>query len=92
MRRTIALKRLVGLDPTPTGIGSHQRTVHECTACGTEFDAAATTCGECDSQLFRERTTTPRARFNLAFVIVVTGFAIAHNLLVGEYPKEGPGA
>ena len=88
MKRTVALKRLVGLDPTPTGIGSRQRTVHECTFCSAEFDTAATTCPECDSQLFHERTTAPRARFNLAFVIVVTGFAIAYNVLTGEYPKE----
>lgn len=88
MERTVALKRLVGLDPTPTGIGSHQRTVHECTVCGAAFDTATTTCPACSSQLFRERTTTPRATFNLLFVIVLTGFAIAYNVLTGEYPKE----
>lgn len=92
MDRTVTLKRLIGLDPTPSGIGSHERTVHECTVCGTEFDTADTTCQQCDGQLFRDRTTTPNATFNLLFVLVTTGFAIAYNILTGQYPKEGPAA
>ena len=85
-------KRLVGLDPTPTGIGSHQRTVNECTVCGTEFDVERSTCPNCESQLLRRKTTTPRARFNLAFAVVTAGLATAYNLVTGKYPKEGPGA
>lgn len=92
MKRTITLKKLVGLDPTPTGIGSQQRTVHECTFCETEFDTSETICPECGSQTFRNKTTTPNAELNLLFVLVVTGFAIAYNILTGEYPKEGPAA
>ncbi|PSP88312.1 hypothetical protein BRC90_07830 [Halobacteriales archaeon QS_4_69_34] len=92
MERTIALKRLVGLDPTTTGSGSHQRTSHECTVCRTEFDTAATTCPQCGSHLARERTITPHARFNLLFMVVVAGFAVAYNVLTGQYPKEGPAA
>lgn len=90
MERTVKLKKLVGLDPTPTGIGSEKRTVHECRSCGTEFDTAATTCPRCDSQLFRDKTTTPDATVNLLFVLTMTGFAIAYNVLSGNYPKEGP--
>ncbi|RRJ31491.1 hypothetical protein [Halocatena pleomorpha] len=92
MDRTITLKRLFGLDPTPVGIGSHERTVHECTVCRTEFDTAETICPECESQLFRRKTTTPNARFNLLFVMVLAGFAIVYNIITGEYPREGPAA
>lgn len=92
MKRTVRLKKLVGLDPTPTGIGSTQRTVHECTFCETEFDTSETTCPECGSGTVRNKETTPNAKFNLLFVLVVTGFAIAYNILTGNYPKEGPAA
>ncbi|RJT03317.1 hypothetical protein [Halococcus sp. IIIV-5B] len=92
MSWTVKAKRLVGLDPTPTGIGSHQRTVHECTVCGTEFDVEGSTCPNCGSHLLREKTTTPRAGFNLAFAVVTAGLAVAYNVLTGNYPKEGPGA
>lgn len=92
MERTVTLKMLVGLDPTTTGIGSHQRTVHACTYCRTEFDTSNTTCPECGSQTVRSKTTTPNATFNLLFVLVVTGFTIAYNILTGEYPREGPAA
>jgi DNA-directed RNA polymerase subunit RPC12/RpoP len=88
MERTVKLKRLLGLDPSPTGIGSTERTVHVCRVCGTEFDTTDAICPECDSQIFREKTTTPNARFNLLFVLVMAGFAIAYNILTGEYPKE----
>lgn len=92
MDRTVTLKKLVGLDPTTTGIGSHQRTAHECTVCGTTFDTADTTCPQCGSGTFRNKETTPRATFNLLFVVVVTGFAIAYNVLTGNFPREGPAA
>ena len=92
MERTVILKKLVGLDPTPTGIGSHQRTAHECTVCETVFDTSATTCPECGSGTVRSKETTPRATFNLLFVIVLTGFAITYNLLTGNSPREGPAA
>lgn len=88
MERTVKLKELVGLEPVPTGIGSHHRTTHECTVCGTAFDTSRSLCPQCDSQLFREKTTTPNATFNLLFVVVVAGFAIAYNVLTGQYPKE----
>ncbi|UPM45161.1 hypothetical protein [Halocatena salina] len=92
MDRTITLKRLVGLDPTPVGIGSHKRTVHECTVCKTEFDTSGTICPQCESQLFRRKQITPNARFNLLFVLVMAGFAIVSNIITEEYPKEGPAA
>lgn len=92
MRRTVLFKRLFGIDPGPTGIDSEKRTVHECRICNTEFDTSASMCPECDSQLFREKTTTQNAEFNLLFVIVMTGFAIAYNILTGQYPKGGPAA
>lgn len=92
MERTIALKKLVGLTPTPTGIGSRQRTVHECTVCRTEFDTEETTCPQCGSHTFRNKEMTPNATFNLLFVLTVTGFAIVYNILTGRYPKGGPGA
>lgn len=86
------LKRLFGSNPTPVGIGSHERTVHECTVCGTEFDTSDTTCPQCESQIYRNKTSTPHALFNLLFVVVIAGFAIVYNILAGEYPKEGPAA
>lgn len=92
MDRTVTLKRLLGLDPTPTGIGSHDRTVHECTVCGTEFDTSETICPQCESQIYRNKARTPHALFNLLFVVIIAGFAIAYNIVVGEYPKEGPAA
>jgi DNA-directed RNA polymerase subunit RPC12/RpoP len=92
MERTVALKKLLSINAGPTGIGSTQRTVHECTVCGTEFTTADSTCPQCNSQLFREKTTTPNAEFNLLFVIVLTGFAMAYNILSGQYPKGGPAA
>jgi uncharacterized paraquat-inducible protein A len=92
MERTIALKKLVGLDPIPTGIGSRQRIAHECTVCRTEFDTEETTCPQCGSHMFRTKETTPNATFNLLFVLVVTGFAIGYNIATGNYPKRGPGA
>ncbi|HET7323497.1 MAG TPA: hypothetical protein VFJ06_04125 [Halococcus sp.] len=92
MERTVKLKQLVGLDPTPTGIGSTQRTTHECTVCGTEFHTSRRICPQCNSQLFRDKTTTQNAKFNLLFVIVLTGFAMAYNILTGNYPRRGPAA
>jgi uncharacterized paraquat-inducible protein A len=92
MERTVLVKRLFGISAGPTGIDSEKRTVHECRVCNTEFDTSASTCPECDSQLFRTKTTTPNAEFNLLLVFVITGFAIAYNILTGQYPKEGPAA
>lgn len=92
MKHTVQAKRLFGISTGPTGIDSDKRTVHECTVCGTEFHTSDSTCPQCDSQLFRERTTTQNAEFDLLFVIVLTGFAIAYNILTGQYPKEGPAA
>lgn len=92
MERTVALKELFGINAGPTGIDADKRTVNECTVCGTEFPNSDSPCPQCDSQLFREKTTTPNAEFNLLFVIVLTGFAMAYNILTGQYPKEGPAA
>lgn len=92
MKYTVLVKRLFGISDGPTGIDSHKRTVHECRICDTEFSTSASTCPECDSKIFRTKTTTPDAAFNLLFVIVITGFAIAYNILTGQYPKEGPAA
>ena len=88
MKGTVRLKRLVGLDPTPTGVGSHQRTDHECTVCGTTFDTARTSCPDCGSDLFRTKTTTLNALFNLLFAVTMAGLGIVYNVLTGEYPKE----
>ena len=89
MERTVTLKKLLGINAGSTGIDSKKRTVHECRICRTEFDTADTTCPRCGSQIFRDKTTTPNATFNLLFVLVITGFAIAYNILSGNYPKEG---
>lgn len=88
MERTVILKKLVGLDPTITGIGSYQRTVHECTFCETKFDTSETVCPECGGQTFRSKTTTSNAEFNLLFILVTTGFVITFNVLKEMYSKE----
>jgi|GEM_PF-4230516 len=88
MKWTIRAKRLVGLDPVPVGVGSHQRIDHECTVCGTTFEVGRTACPECGSDTFRTKTTTPNALFNLFFAVMMAGFGIAYNILTGEYPKE----
>lgn len=88
MERTMTLKRLFGLDLTPIGIGSDEQDSHECTVCGTEFGSSDTICPQCGSQFFRRKTTTPNARFNLLFVIVMAGFAIISNIVTGEYRSD----
>jgi DNA-directed RNA polymerase subunit RPC12/RpoP len=92
MKRTVMVKRLFGINAGPTGIASNKRTVHECTVCGTEFDTSDAICPQCSSEIFRSKTTTPNALFNLLIVFGITGFAIAYNILTGQYPKEGPAA
>lgn len=92
MERTITLEKLFGINAGSTGIDADKRTVNECTVCGTEFDTSGSACPQCNSQLFREKTTTQNAEFTLLFVIVLTGFAMAYNILTGQYPKEGPAA
>lgn len=92
MKRTILVKWLFGINAGPTGLDSTKRTVHECTVCGTEFDTSDTVCPQCDSGTFRTKTRTQNALFNLLLVFGMTGFAIAYNILTGQYPKEGPAA
>lgn len=92
MKRTVMVKRLFSINAGPTGIASDKRTVHECTVCETEFDTSETSCPQCGSETFRSKTTTPNALFNLLLVFGMTGFAIAYNILTGQYPKEGPAA
>jgi predicted RNA-binding Zn-ribbon protein involved in translation (DUF1610 family) len=92
MKRTVLVKQMLGISAGPTGIASDKRTVHECTVCETEFDTSDTICPQCGSETFRSKTTTPNALFNLLLVCTMTGFAIAYNILTGQYPKERPAA
>ncbi|WP_328766190.1 hypothetical protein [Haloarcula nitratireducens] len=85
------LDTLFGRDDD-TGIGHDERTDRECSVCGTTFDTARTTCPACDSQIYRTRTRTPNARFNLLFVMALAGLEATYNVVTGQYPKEGPGA
>lgn len=88
MRRSSAVKRLLGIDDGLVGVqNDREHDVHECTVCDTQFETMALTCPECGSHLFRTKTVVPNALFTLFVVVTLAGFGVAYNVLRGDVPK-----
>ncbi len=88
MKRTYAVKRLLGIDNGLVGVESdRQHDVHECTVCGEQFDTLELTCPACGSHLFRTKTVIPDVLFTLFVIVVLAGLGAGYNVIKGDVPK-----